>query len=170
MDGADSFADKVENDKKVDIRFDPDRGLVSLRVWARGWLERRVVGEATRRSYEGFIRNHLVPRLGRKVLAGLARRDFEEFARDLHASGAGLAVSTVNGRMVMVAAMLEAAVVDKRIPENPARGVRISRAAPCAVDEDEIPTLGEVDLIAARIAPRYRLAVYLQAGTGQRTD
>ncbi|WP_307180121.1 hypothetical protein [Streptomyces africanus] len=53
------------------------------------------------------------------MLAGLARRDFEEFAKDLHASGAGLAVSTVNDRMVMVAAMLEAAVVDKRIPDSP---------------------------------------------------
>lgn len=167
-DGADAFADKVENDKKAGIRFDPARGLVPLRVWAEEWLERRVIGESTRRNYEGFIRNHLVPRLGRKMLAGLARRDFEEFARDVHASGAGLAVSTVNDRMVMVAAMLEAAVVDKRIPDNPARGVRISRAAPCAVDEDEIPTLNEVDLIAEHIAPQYRLAVYLQSGTGQR--
>ncbi|WP_139058258.1 hypothetical protein [Streptomyces prasinopilosus] len=60
-DGADAFADKVENDKKADIRFDPERGLVPLRVWAQEWLERRVVGEATRRNYEGFIRNHLVP-------------------------------------------------------------------------------------------------------------
>lgn len=68
----------------------------------------------------------------------------------------------------MVAAMLEAAVVDKRIPDNPARGIRVSRADPCAVDEDEIPTLGDVDLIAEHIAPQYRLAVYLQSGTGQR--
>ncbi|MGW6393541.1 tyrosine-type recombinase/integrase [Streptomyces sp. NPDC055103] len=94
----------------------------------------------------------------------------EKFAKDLHVSGAGLSVSTVNDRMVVVAAMLEAAVADKRIPDNPARGVRISRAGLCAVDEDEIPTLGEVDLIAAHIAPRYRLAVYLQSGTGQRTS
>jgi integrase len=36
------------------------------------------------------------------------------------------------------------------------------------VDEDEIPTLGEVDLIAEYIAPQYRLAVYLQSGTGRR--
>ncbi|MGW7239944.1 tyrosine-type recombinase/integrase [Streptomyces sp. NPDC054804] len=167
-DGADAFADKVENDKKAGIRFDPERGLVSLRGWAQEWLERRVIGESTRRNYEGFIHNHLVPRLGRKTLAGLARRDFEEFAKGVHDSGAGLAVSTVNDRMVMVAAMLEAAVADKRIPDNPARGVRISRAVPCAVDEDEIPTLSQVDLIAQHIAPQYRLAVYLQSGTGQR--
>ncbi|ARP74348.1 site-specific integrase [Streptomyces pluripotens] len=63
--------------------------------------------------------------------------------------------------------MLEVAVVEKRIRHNPARSVRVSRAAPCAVDEGEIPTLGEVDLIAEHIAPQYRLAVYLQSGTGQ---
>ncbi|MFJ9622157.1 tyrosine-type recombinase/integrase [Streptomyces sp. NPDC101181] len=167
-DGADAFADKVENDKKADVRFDPAPGRVSLQVWPQEWLERRVIGESTRRNYAGFIQNHLVPRLGRKMLAGLARRDFEEFAKELHSSGAGLAVSTINDRLVMVAAMLEVAVVEKRIPDNPARGVRVSRVAPCAVDEDEIPTLGEVDLIAEHIAPQYRLAVYLQSGTGQR--
>ncbi|MFI8129614.1 tyrosine-type recombinase/integrase [Streptomyces diastaticus] len=167
-DGADAFADKVENDKKADIRFDPGRGLVALRAWAQEWLERQLVGESTRRNYEGFIRNHLGPRLGRKTLAGLARRDFEEFAKDLHASGEGLAVSTVNDRMVMVAALMEAAVVDKRITENPARGIRISRRDVVAVDEDAVPTPAEVDLIAAHIAPQFRLAVYLQSGTGQR--
>lgn len=135
-DGADAFADKVESDKKADVRFDPAPGRVSLQVWAQEWLERRVIGESTRRNYEGFIQNHLVPRLGRKMLAGLARRDFEEFAKELHSSGAGLAVSTINDRLVMVAAMLEVAVVEKRIRHNPARGVRVLRAAPSAVDED----------------------------------
>ncbi|MER7637210.1 tyrosine-type recombinase/integrase [Streptomyces sp. NPDC126522] len=141
---------------------------MSLQVWAQEWLERRVIGESTRRNYEGFIQNHLVPRLGQKMLAGLARRDFEEFAKQLYSSGAGLAVSTINDRLVMVAAMLEVAVVEKRIRHNPARGARVSGAAPCAVDEDETPTLGEVDLIAEHIAPQYRLAVYLQSGAGQR--
>ncbi|MGW0537057.1 tyrosine-type recombinase/integrase [Streptomyces sp. NPDC003032] len=96
-------------------------GLFRCRSGAQEWLERRVIGESTRRNYEGFIQNHLVPHLGRKMLAALARRDFEEFARDVHASGAGLAVSTVNDRMVTVAAMLEAADVDKRIPDPCAR-------------------------------------------------
>jgi hypothetical protein len=45
-----------------------------LGAWAREWLDGRIVAESTRRNYEGFIRNHLVPRLGHKRLAGLARR------------------------------------------------------------------------------------------------
>ncbi|WP_407550125.1 tyrosine-type recombinase/integrase [Streptomyces sp. Pv4-95] len=101
-------------------------------------------------------------------MAGLARRDFEKFVKDIYRGGAGLAASTVNDRMVMVAAIMEAAVVDKRITENPARGIRVSRRAVLAVDEDEVPTPAEVDLIAAHIAPKFRLTVYLQSGTGQR--
>lgn len=141
---------------------------MSLSVWAAEWLERRVIGEATRRNYEGFVRNHLVPRLGRKPLGGLARRDFEKFVKDIYRGGAGLAASTVHDRMVMVAAIMEAAVIDKRITENPARGIRISRGDTLAVDEDELPTPAEVDLIAEHIAPYFRLTVYLQSGTGQR--
>ncbi len=141
---------------------------MSLSVWAVEWLERRVIGESTRRNYGEFIRNHLAPRLGGKPLAGLARRDFEKFVKDIYRGGAGLAASTMNDRMVMVAAIMEAAVVDKRITENPARGIRISRRDAVAVDEGEVPTPAEVDLIAAHIAPQFRLTVYLQSGTGQR--
>lgn len=168
LDGADAFAAGVEKDKKARGWVDPARGAMSLAVWAEEWLERRVIGESTRRNYEGFVRNHLVPRLGSKPLAGLARRDFEKFVKDIYRGGAGLAASTVNDRMVMVAAIMEAAVVDKRITENSARGIRISRRDAVAVDEDEVPTPAEVDLIAAHIAPHFRLTIYLQSGTGQR--
>ncbi|MFJ1899244.1 MULTISPECIES: hypothetical protein [unclassified Streptomyces] len=167
-DGADAFVVHVENDKKSGTFPDPARGTVRLQIWAQDWVERRAIRDTTRRNCEGFIRNPLVPRLGHRTLASLARRDFEQFAKGLHGSGGDLAASTVNDRMLVVAAMLEAAVVDKRIPDNPARGVRISRASPVAADEDEIPTPTEVDLIAAHISPQYRLAVYLQADTGQR--
>ncbi|MFJ4911308.1 tyrosine-type recombinase/integrase [Streptomyces sp. NPDC088726] len=158
----------MEKDKKSRVCVDPVRDVIPLSVWAAEWLERRVIGEATRRNYEGFVRNHLVPRFGHKPLGGLARRDFEKFVKDIYRGGAGLAASTVNDRMVMVAAIMESAVIDKRIPENPARGIRISRRDAMAVDEDEIPTSAAVDLIAAHIAPRFRLTVYLQSGTGQR--
>ncbi|MFG2760725.1 tyrosine-type recombinase/integrase [Streptomyces wuyuanensis] len=168
MDGADAFAASVEKDKKVRVWVDPARGAMSLAVWAEEWLERRVIGASTHRNYEGFIRNHFAPRLGGKPLAGLARRDFEKFVKDIYQGGAGLAASTVNDRMVMVAAIMEAAVVDKRMTENPARGIHISRRDAVAVDEDDVPTPAEVDLIAAHIAPDFRLTVYLQSGTGQR--
>ncbi|MFB8074260.1 hypothetical protein [Streptomyces californicus] len=94
LDGADAFAAGVEKDKEGRVCVDPARGAMSLSEWAEEWLDRRVVGEATRRNYEGFVRNHLVPSLGRRPLAGLARRDFERFVHDIYRGGAGLAAST----------------------------------------------------------------------------
>jgi hypothetical protein len=83
-DGADAFVVRVENGKKAGALLDPVRGALPLWVWAGEWLDSRAIAESTRRNYEGFIRNHLVPCLGQKPLAGLVRRDFERFAKDVH--------------------------------------------------------------------------------------
>lgn len=166
--GADSFASKVEHDKGMGVYLDPKRGSITLRAWAKEWLERQILAEGTMRNYEGFTKNHLVPHLGRKTLAGLAKSDFERFIAALHRSGEGMAASTINDRMKFVTAMIEAAIIEKRISENPAVGVKIARTSTLAVDEDEIPTLEEVELLAKHISPQYRLTIYLQAGAGLR--
>ncbi|WP_240003109.1 hypothetical protein [Streptomyces cinnamoneus] len=70
--------------------------------------------------------------------------------------------------MKFVTAMIESAVKEKRIAENPAVGVKIARTSSIAVDEDEIPTLEEVDLLAHHIAQQYRLTIYLMSGAGLR--
>ncbi|MCD7439020.1 site-specific integrase [Streptomyces lincolnensis] len=167
-DGADAFASKVEHDKGMGIYLDPQRGAITLWAWSREWLDRQILAEGTMRNYEGFTKNHLVPLLGRKTLAGLATADFERFIATLHRGGEGMAASTINDRMKFVTAMLESAIVEKRISENPARGVKIARTSSLAVDEDEIPDLEEVELIAKHISPQYRLTVYLQSGAGLR--
>ncbi|MFE2104349.1 tyrosine-type recombinase/integrase [Kitasatospora sp. NPDC059463] len=167
-DGADAFASKVEHDKGMKIYLDPERGAITLRAYAKEWIERQILAEATIRNYEGFIRNHLVPHLGRKTLAGLGKPDFERFIAALHRNGEGMAASTINDRMKFVTAMMEAAVTEKRIPDNPAAGVKIVRTSSLAVDEDEIPTPDEVHLLATNISRQYRLSIYLMAGAGER--
>lgn len=167
-DGADAFASKVEHDKGMGVYLDPKRGDITLRAWSKEWLGLQILAEGTRRNYEGFTRNHVVPHLGRKTLAGLVKKDFEKFIADLHRNGEGMAASTINDRMKFVAAMMQAAVTEKRIAENPAAGVKVPRTSSFAVDEDEIPTLEEVDLVAKYISPQYRLTIYLQAAAGLR--
>ena len=79
-----------------------------------------------------------------------------------------LAASTVCDRMKLVTHIFQTAVEEKRRADNPTDGVKLPRRAANAVDQDEIPTLHEVDLIAKQISPQYRLTVYLQAGAGLR--
>lgn len=162
---ADAFAAKLRHDQYEGIFLDPKRGEILLRDYAENWLQRQVIADSTYRNYASFIRIHLVPHLGHKKIAGIQRKDVEAFVA---AVSKQLAASTVVDRMKMVKYMFSTAVEEKRRADNPVDGVKLPRTATHAIDEDEIPTLHEVDLIAKQISPHYRLTVYLQAGAGLR--
>ncbi|MFJ5952539.1 tyrosine-type recombinase/integrase [Streptomyces noursei] len=162
---ADAFADRLQHDKYEGLYLDPKRGEVTLRAYAAEWLERQVISDSTYRNYESFLRIHLLPRLGGKTIAGVERKDVEAFVAAL---GKNLASSTVCDRMKMVTSLFQTAIKEKRRADDPTEGIKLPRSATHAVDEDEIPTLYEVDLIAKQISPQYRLTVYLQAGAGLR--
>jgi integrase len=164
---ADQFAAKVEHDKDLGALLDPKRGQITVRSYATDWLEHQIIGESTRRNYESFLRLHLLPHLGDKALAGVGRKDIEVFVVAL---GRKLAASTVSDRMKMVRHLFVTAVQERRIAQDPTAGIKAPRTAAQAVDEDEIPTLEEVELIAKQISPQYRLTVYLQAGAGLRSS
>ncbi|WP_043265913.1 site-specific integrase [Streptomyces sp. CT34] len=148
------FAARVEHFKDQGLFLDPKRGAVTVRVYAADWLERRLVGENTHRSYESFLRLHLLPQLGRKTLAGVERADIDRFVA---AVSSRLSASTVHDRMTLVRGLFQTAVDERRIPRSPVDGVRLPRVGTGAVDEDAIPTREEVDLIAWHIGPYYRL-------------
>ncbi|MFJ9522543.1 tyrosine-type recombinase/integrase [Kitasatospora sp. NPDC101801] len=162
---ADAFALKVESDKNEGVFLDPERGKVPMHGWSADWLSRHVVNESTRRNYQGFIDNHLIPALGRKTILGVTLADVKALQATMAKK---LAVSTVNDRLGVLSAMMGAAVDEKRIPENPCKGLKPLKAGTDAVDPDEIPTLAEVNAIAAAMSPQYQLAVWLMAGAGLR--
>ncbi|MGI5457678.1 tyrosine-type recombinase/integrase [Streptomyces sp. CA-249302] len=165
-DGADAFAAKVETDKGMMVYIDPDAGKITVRVYVEDWLERRIIGDGTYNNYKGFIDNHLVPRLGRKTLAGVTKRDIEHFKAAISKE---LAASTVYDRMKMVKHIFWSAKEEKRIQEDPTKDVKNAPGSR-AVDEDEIPSLDEVRLLHKHMSPQYKLTVWLQAGVGMRVS
>lgn len=162
---AEAFAAKLRHDKYEGFYLDPKRGEITLRAYSTEWLQRQIISDSTYRNYESFLRIHLIPRLGDKTIAGVQRKDIEAFIAALRQK---LAASTVCDRMKMVTSLFQTAIKEKRRADDPTEGVKLPRSATHAVDEDEIPTLHEVDLIAKQISPQYRLTVYLQAGAGLR--
>ncbi|MFI5861843.1 tyrosine-type recombinase/integrase [Streptomyces sp. NPDC051546] len=161
---AEAHGTKMEADKDQGVYIDPDAGKVSLRSYADDWLERRTVGDATISNYRGFLDNHLLPHLGSKSLASVTKRDIEHFKVAILKV---LAESTVFDRMKMVKHIFWSAKEEKLIQDDPARDVDI-KPTNVAVDEDEIPTLDEVNLIHQHISPQYKLTISLQAGLGLR--
>jgi len=163
---ADQFANKVEHDKDQGIFVDPKAGKITVRAYANDWLARRVIKDGTYSNYKGFIENHLIPRLGRKTMAGVAKADIEHFKA---AISKVLAPSTVHDRMKLVRHMFWSAKEEKLIQEDPTKGVKTAPGN-LAVDEDEIPTLDEVRLLHEHISPQYRLTIWLMAGVGMRVS
>lgn len=163
---AEAFAAKVEHSKNEGVYLDPERGRVPVREYALQWLANHPVNESTRRNYNGFINNHLIPQMGRKTILGVNLADVRALQAAMLASG--LKPSTINDRMGCLAAMLGAAVKERRIPENPCDALEPLRAAGTAIDPDSIPTDDEVTLIAKAISPQYRLTIALMSGAGLR--
>jgi integrase len=163
---AESFGVKAENDKRQGVYIDPQLGQISLRKWAEEWLEQHQVNESTRRNYQGFLSNHLIPELGSRTLAGLTVADVKKLQTAM--TGRGLTAATVNDGMNILRSMMTAAVRERRIPDSPCDEVPPLKTAGAAIDPDEIPTLAEVYAIAAAMSEQYRLTVWLQAGAGLR--
>ncbi|WP_338672659.1 site-specific integrase [Streptomyces sp. SCSIO 30461] len=162
---AEAFAARLDRDKYEGFYLDPKRGDIPLHEYATDWLARQVIADGTYRNYESFLRIHLVPALGEKTVIGVQAKDVETFVATVSRK---LAPSTVRDRMKMVTSIFKAAIKEKRRPDDPTDGIKLPRAGAHRVDEDEIPTLHEVDLIAKQVSPQYRLTIYLQAGAGLR--
>ncbi|WP_431960268.1 hypothetical protein [Actinacidiphila sp. bgisy160] len=64
---AENFGIKAENDKREGVYIDHQLGQVSLRRWAEEWLKQHPANESTRRNYQGFLSNHLIPELGSRT-------------------------------------------------------------------------------------------------------
>lgn len=163
---AEDFGVKMENDKRTGLYIDPKLGQTPVRPFANEWLERQIIDESTWRNYRGFLDNHLLPFLNPKTMAQVEKLHFEQFVAKLVQGG--MMASTINDRMRFVTGMFQDAVEKKYISSNPAKGVKAPRITLARVDQDEIPSLAQVNLIHEKISPQYRLTIPLMAGAGLR--
>jgi hypothetical protein len=68
--------------------------------------------------------------------------------------------------MKLITHIFQTAVEEKRRADDPTEGIKLHRVGAHAVDEDKIPTLHEVDIIAKQISPQYRLTCTCRQGPG----
>jgi integrase len=138
----------------------PEAGRVTVAAYAADWITRRTWAPSTEERIRREMRLHILPKLGDRPLASLRRAQVEEWANglDLAASSARMVFETLSN-------MLEAAVVDERIPKNPAKGAH----APTSDDAPFVPlTVEQVRAITLRVVEHVRAGVLVVAGTGLR--
>jgi integrase len=163
-------------------RVAPSR--VTLGEYAEAWLERQRsrLRPKTLATYEGSLRLHLLPRLGRRQLHSITVEDVADLIADLEAgtryvrregrlvkeAGKPYAAWTIRGCLTVLGRLLGSAVREGLIAENPVR--RLERGERPRVERRQFPSLDReaIGKLIAATPERYRALVALSVLTGIR--
>ena len=142
---------------------DPRTSGVTLADWSVMWFAGQVHLKATGRTrVEGILRNYIVPRWGSTRLRDVSHADVQGWVTELMAGG--LSPSSVQRAHGLLSQMLDLAVRDRRIPMNPAKGVRLPRKL---TRPRRFLTAAQVEELVVECEP-YGLVVRFLAYTGLR--
>jgi integrase len=129
------FARKVDAQRWVDdvtsavvtgTYTDPRTSRVTLSDWSATWLAGQVHLKATGLTrVEGIVRLYIVPRWGSTRLRDVSHAEVQAWVTELLAGG--LSASSVQRTHGLLSQMLDLAVRDRRLPANPAKGVKLPR-------------------------------------------
>jgi integrase len=122
---ADRFLNSVEHSKDVGSYVDPSRSKITMGTWASAWCQSQThLKPSTRARYEGILSKHIVPRWGGTPIHRVNHADVQTWISSLV-----LAPATVRYIHRVFSLIMELAVRDGRIQQNPATGVRLPRVS-----------------------------------------
>lgn len=160
---ATQWLDGVTSSMVTGTHVDPGRARMTVGEWADRWLATKVgVKGSTLNGYEGLLRSWVLPRWRSVPLTRVTNADVAAWVAGMVAEG--LSPSRVRQAHQCLAAMLKAAVRDRRLAVNPAADVDLPRIAKV---EHRYLEHHEVDELAAACG-RYDVLVLVLAYTGIR--
>lgn len=116
-----------ESSQKLRVRSgewtDPQRGKVTLEVFAPQWFDSLSVTDSTRANYTSVYETHIRPSWGATRLDRIAYSDVKKWAANLSSVRNGRQLSASRQRQAyrMLRSILDLAVEDGRLPRNPAK-------------------------------------------------
>lgn len=144
--------------------IDPRIGRTPFSEYAPIWMKSRLHKTGTVDTYEGHLRNHIIPVFGKSGLATIRPTMVQQWVKDLQAVK-GLAASTIETIYVIFASIMRGAVRDGYIRKTPCDDIRLPEIIPTVI---RLLSPAQVLTLAAAMPPRYALLVLLGAGAGLR--
>lgn len=183
---AEEFAAALEDDVRRGRYIDPDGGDKLFSKVAESWEETKIdVKDSTLLRYKRELRVYILPMWGKKMLREITRGDLQRWVKGLAVGNypaklpgkrqpKPLAARTIRNIVkVVMAGILDHAVENKWILDNPARAVKVPKAF---VKDDDMVflTIKEVEALANAAASVGRdvdgLLVRFQAAVGTRIN
>ncbi|MBJ8342826.1 tyrosine-type recombinase/integrase [Antrihabitans sp. YC3-6] len=124
---AEGFANRVEVSKDDGSYIEPSRSKVTVGEWAQLWLDGKSnLTPSTRSRYQGIVDKHV---LGRWETTPVGRVDYVDVQRWLTELTETQSAASVTKIHRVLSQILDLAVRDKRIPNNPAHKASLPRVA-----------------------------------------
>lgn len=125
---AEAFAATIEVEKLTGSYVAPALGKITVGELGPGWLSRQegVMKPSAFHSVESAWRVHVQPRWARTTIADIRHSEVQAWVTELAGRRKGTLVATVYS---VLARILDDAVRDRRLANNPARGVKLPARA-----------------------------------------
>lgn len=138
---------------------------VTVAQWSQTWIESLATGPKPRSpgtiaSYQSTVNSHILPSLGNKPLTDVTPDDIEDCVATAMQSGAGASRNVARTLRAMFNAAV--AIGAGGLESSPVK-LKISKGTSNARQDEEVPSLEEVNGLAAAMPPDTRLAVLLAA-------
>lgn len=162
---ADNFLVEVEAAKREGRFLDPRAGKLAFKVQAENWLKGQSTDAATRAAIRSRLDSRIYPYFESRRLASITPSTIRDWLGVLDAANYSQNYRTV--LFTIVSSVLDSAVEDRRIAENPCKARTIKRPTSPA-SRIVIWPRQRLDAITEALAERFRLVTTLGAGCGLR--
>lgn len=123
--------------EKIEKNFSPEipesTTETIFKDYAEGWIEKKVnLKDATRVSYDGILKNHLIPYFGQANLSEIKRDDIQNFVKKLIEKK--LSPKSINNILLVLHQIFIDAEIDEKIIESPYKKIERPRINKQEVD------------------------------------
>ncbi|MFE9645274.1 tyrosine-type recombinase/integrase [Streptomyces sp. NPDC006365] len=172
-DEAVAFLERTRTELRQRTWIDPARSEITLCAWHELWWPTQVKqepGELRPHDWsqsqvrdDGMWRNHITPKFGSYRLFELGWLEIQTWVNALHDENGGpLAAASVTKCFQVLDRMLNAAKLDRRLPFNPADGIKLPTIKKKHPEDRRPPTYAQLWLIRQKL-PEYCHALQIVA-------
>ncbi|HVK24981.1 MAG TPA: site-specific integrase [Actinokineospora sp.] len=161
---ADDFLLAVENDKREDRYIDPTAARRLFRTQAESWIKGQSDDPATRQILASRLNKRILPVLGDKPVGKIAASTIRDWMDTI----AGYSENYKAVLFTLVSSVLDSAIDDRLIRDNPCRAKSIQRPTAAAITAKDIWSEDRVRSVESGLPDRWKIVVPIGAGCGLR--
>ncbi|RKN56950.1 site-specific integrase, partial [Streptomyces klenkii] len=156
---------EVRSAKNHGTYLDPKRSRITLTSWHAKWWPNQRAARNTLNRDERMWRLHVEPAFGSWPLTDITWLDVDRWVKSLLGP---LDAASIPAAFQILDRLMTAAVLDKRLLNNPCDGIKLPRRRKKHPEDRKPPTYAQLDLIRAELPRHHHPLIIVAQETGLR--